>query len=65
MTRTPERDFYGWKLVFVLWLLDFLNMGFPLYGGAVINSNMLKDIRECRCRQECGIVPHSAVAQVD
>src|SRR2546429_3220668 len=41
---TSERGFYGWKLVFFLWLLDFLNMGFPLYGGAVINTYMLKDI---------------------
>jgi MFS family permease len=41
---TSERDFYGWKLVFFLWLLDFLNMGFPLYGGAVINTYMLKEI---------------------
>lgn len=41
---TSERDFYGWKLVFVLWLLDFLNMGFSLYGGAVINTYMLKEI---------------------
>jgi MFS family permease len=36
--------FYGWKLVAVLWFLDFLNMGFPLYGGAVINTYMLKEI---------------------
>ena len=36
--------FYGWKLVAGLWLLDFLNMGFPLYGGAVINTYMLKEI---------------------
>lgn len=41
---TSERGFYGWKLVFVLWLLDFLNRGFPLYGGAVINTYMLKEI---------------------
>jgi MFS family permease len=41
---TPERGFYGWKLVFILWLLDFLNMGLPLYGGAVINSYMLREI---------------------
>src|SRR5438046_9276581 len=41
---TAQREFYGWKLVFFLWLLDFLNMGFPLYGGAVINTYMLKDI---------------------
>ena len=43
-TMTSERGFYGWKLVFFLWVLDFLNMGFPLYGGAVINTYMLKDI---------------------
>jgi MFS family permease len=41
---TKPQSFYGWKLVAVLWLLDFLNMGFPLYGGAVINTYMLKQI---------------------
>jgi MFS family permease len=38
------QTFYGWRLVGVLWFLDFLNMGFPLYGGAVINVYMLKHI---------------------
>lgn len=38
------QKFYGWKLVGVLWTLYLLNMGFPLYGGAVINSFMLKEI---------------------
>ncbi|MBP2659526.1 MAG: D-galactonate transporter, partial [Firmicutes bacterium] len=38
-----EQKFYGWKLVGVLWTLYLLNMGFPLYGGAVINSFMLKE----------------------
>jgi MFS family permease len=42
MSKT--QSFYGWKLVGVLWLLDFLNMGFPYYGGAVINTYMLKQI---------------------
>jgi MFS family permease len=41
-------DFYGWKLVAALWLLDFLNMGFPLYGGTIINTYMLKDIQMSR-----------------
>ncbi len=41
---TSERGFYGWNLVFILWTLDFLNMGFPLYGGAVIHTYMLKEI---------------------
>jgi len=36
--------FYGWKLVGVLFALDFLNMGVPLFGGAVINTYMLKQI---------------------
>lgn len=39
-----EQKFYGWKLVGALWLLYFLNMGFPLYGGTVINPVMLKEI---------------------
>jgi len=44
LNMTSERGFYGWKLVFFLWFLDFLNMGSPLYGGAVINTYMLKEI---------------------
>ncbi len=39
-----EQKFYGWKLVVALWFLYLLNMGFPLYGGAVINSYMMKEI---------------------
>jgi MFS family permease len=42
------QHFYGWKLVGALWLLDFLNMGFPLYGGTIINTYMLKDIQMSR-----------------
>lgn len=42
------KSFYGWKLVGVLWLLDFLNMGFPYYGGAVINTYMLREIAMSR-----------------
>jgi MFS family permease len=45
---TKKREFYGWKLVAALWFLDFLNMGFPLYGGTVINTYMLKDIAMSR-----------------
>jgi MFS family permease len=40
--------FYGWKLVAVLFALDFLNMGFPFFGGAVINTYMLKQIAMSR-----------------
>src|ERR1700730_14487010 len=39
-----EPQFYGWKLVGVLFALDFLNMGFPFFGGAVINTYMLRQI---------------------
>lgn len=39
-----EQEFYGWKLVGVVWIIYFINMGFGLYGGAVINPVMLKEI---------------------
>ncbi len=45
---TKKQAFYGWKLVAALWFLDFLNMGFPLYGGTVINTYMLKDMAMSR-----------------
>jgi MFS family permease len=41
----PEKkSFYGWRLVAVLFTLDFINMGFPYYGGTIINSYMIHDI---------------------
>jgi MFS family permease len=41
--KKPE--FYGWNLVAVLFWLDFINMGFPYYGGSVIiNDFMTHDI---------------------
>ena len=43
-----SESFYGWKLVGALWLLDFLNMGFPLYGGTVINVYMMKQMAMAR-----------------
>ena len=45
---TCKREFYGWTLVGVLFSLDFLNMGFPYFGGAVINTYMLKEISMSR-----------------
>ena len=39
-----KRKFYGWKLVAALFAVYFLNMGFPYFGGAVINTYMLKKI---------------------
>ena len=46
MTSRPS--FYGWKLVAALFALDFLNMGFPYFGGTVINTYMLKQIPMAR-----------------
>src|SRR5713101_9674401 len=43
-----KRDFYGWKLVAALFAVYFLNMGFPYFGGAVINTYMLKKIAMSR-----------------
>ena len=44
MPKKPE--FYGWNLVAVLFCLDFINMGFPYYGGSVIiNDFMIHDIK--------------------
>ena len=41
----PDKaKFYGWKLVAVLFTLDFINMGFPYYGGTFINSYMIHQI---------------------
>ncbi len=41
---TNKQEFYGWKLVAVLFSLDFINMGFPYYGGSVINGYMIHEI---------------------
>jgi MFS family permease len=34
--------FYGWTMLATLWLVMFLNLGFPAYGPAVINPAMAK-----------------------
>ena len=39
---TSTRSFYGWTMLAVLWLIMFLNLGFPAYGPAVINPAMAK-----------------------
>lgn len=43
-----KQKFYGWKLVAVLFTLDFINMGFPYYGGSIINGYMIHDIAMSR-----------------
>jgi MFS family permease len=37
--------FYGWKLLAVLWIVTFINLGFPAYGQTVINSLMALDLK--------------------
>ena len=36
--------FYGWVLLGVLWFVFAFNLGFPAYGGPVLNSAMAKDL---------------------
>jgi len=36
--------FYGWILLGVLWLIFGFNLGFPAYGGPVLNSAMALDL---------------------
>jgi MFS family permease len=37
-------EFYGWKLLFVFWLIVFANFAFPLYGASVVNTYMASDL---------------------
>jgi MFS family permease len=43
-----ESKFYGWSLVGVLWILYLINVGFPYYGGGVINPFMAKSLNMSR-----------------
>jgi MFS family permease len=36
--------FYGWTLLGVLWFVFAFNLGFPAYGGPVINSAMAREL---------------------
>lgn len=40
--------FYGWILLGVLWLVFGFNLGFPAYGGPVINSAMASELQFSR-----------------
>lgn len=40
--------FYGWILLGVLWLVFAFNLGFPAYGGPVINSAMANELQFSR-----------------
>jgi len=50
-----KQEFYGWTLLAVLFSLDFVNMGFPVYGGTVINSYMLHQIQMSRSTLGLGL----------
>lgn len=41
---STKPGFYGWQVLAAMFTVYFLCIGFPLYGGSVINSLMLKDI---------------------
>ncbi len=43
-----NKKFYGWTMLAALFLLEFVNMGFPFYGGGVINTYMLKHMAMSR-----------------
>jgi MFS family permease len=39
-----EKPFYGWKLLFVFWLIMILNFTFPTFGTSVVNTYMAKSM---------------------
>jgi MFS family permease len=45
---TTKIKFYGWYLLGFVFAIDFINMGFPYFGGAVINSYMIDRIHMSR-----------------
>lgn len=45
---SDQQAFYGWKLLAALFCLDFINMGFPYYGGSVINGYMIHEVAMSR-----------------
>lgn len=39
-----EQNFYGWKLLGILWLLYFINMGVTAYGSIISAQPMVKEL---------------------
>lgn len=39
-----NKRFYGWTIVVSLWIIYFLNVGFPMYGGQTVNTFMADEI---------------------
>jgi MFS family permease len=42
--RAARGGFYGWTLLGAFWLIMFINLGFPVYGQAVVNAAMAKTL---------------------
>ena len=42
--ETDKKRFYGWTIVSSLWLIYFLNVGFPMYGGQTVNTFMADEM---------------------
>lgn len=40
-----QKSFYGWKLLFVFWLIIVLNFAFPTFATSVVNTYMAKAMR--------------------
>ena len=48
-----EKSFYGWKLLFVFWLIIVLNFAFPTFATSVVNTYMAKAMH--LSRKELGL----------
>ncbi|GHU64466.1 MFS transporter [Clostridia bacterium] len=42
--KNTGKMFYGWKLIIILWICYFSNVGFILYGSSVLAANMVPDM---------------------
>ena len=38
----PKDQFYGWRLLWILWAFIFLNFAFPTFGMSVVNTDMAR-----------------------
>ncbi|MFY9326967.1 MAG: MFS transporter [Georgfuchsia sp.] len=42
--KQKKGAFFGWQVLAALWVVYFVNMGLPFYGGGIINAQMLKEL---------------------
>ena len=40
--RVAKNEFFGWKLLWILWAVIFLNFAFPTFGMSVVNTDMAR-----------------------